>query len=244
MTFMSSKRQNTANSICIISTHKTLTYSSPWRNLTKMRSLLFWDTQVSPGPNNTLITTVYRKPTHRDQYLYWDSNHFIRAKYSVFNTLAHRTKVVSHNQKSLQKELDHLRKALQACHFPTWTLNRLQQRFECKHQTNNETSCMDIQLNNTNNTATSSSNNNNNNNISIEALYIHGLGERFKRTYNNKGIKVHFKSTNTIKTLLTAPKDRDNKLKKSGVIYKVKCPHINYPKEYIGECERTLGGQG
>ena len=29
-------------------------------------SLLFLDTQVAPGPNNTLITTVYMKPTHTD----------------------------------------------------------------------------------------------------------------------------------------------------------------------------------
>ena len=71
--------------------------------------------------------------------------------------------------------------------------------------------------------------------------YIQGLGERFKRTCNNKGIQVHFKGTNTIKTFLMAPKDRYNKLQKSGVIYKFKCPHINCPKEYIGESGRIFG---
>ena len=43
-------------------------------------ALPFLDTLVSPGPNNTLVTTVYRKPTHTDQYLPWDSNHIIAAK--------------------------------------------------------------------------------------------------------------------------------------------------------------------
>ena len=38
-----------------------------------------------------------------------------------------------------------------------------------------------------------------------------------------------------------APKDKDNKLQKSGVIYKFKCPHINWPEEYIGESGRTFG---
>ena len=38
-----------------------------------------------------------------------------------------------------------------------------------------------------------------------------------------------------------APKDKDNKLQKSGVIYKYKCPHINCPDEYIGESGRTFG---
>ena len=49
-----------------------------------------------------------------------------------------------------------------------------------------------------------------------------------------------FTGTNTIKTLLMAPKDRDNKLQKSGVIYKFKCPHINCPEEYIGKSSRTF----
>ena len=89
-------------------------------------SIPFLDTQVTPGPNNTIITTVYRKPTHVDQFLHWDSNHYTGAKHSVYNTLAHRARVVSHNQHTLQMELQHIREALQACQLPSWTLNRLQ----------------------------------------------------------------------------------------------------------------------
>ena len=94
------------------------------------------------------------------------------------------------------------------------------------------------QPNNNNNGGTNNSTNNRN--ISIVVPYIQGLGERFKRTCN-KGIHKHLKATNTTKTLLMAPKDRDNKLQKSGIIYKFKCPHINCPKEYIGESGRTFG---
>ena len=75
-------------------------------------SLPFLDTEVTPGPINTLITSVYRKPTHTDEYLHWYSNHFIGTKHSGYNTLAHRSKVVSHNRHSLQKELQHIREAL------------------------------------------------------------------------------------------------------------------------------------
>ena len=38
-----------------------------------------------------------------------------------------------------------------------------------------------------------------------------------------------------------APKDKDPKLAKSGVIYKYKCPTINCTEEYIGEPGRTFG---
>ena len=53
-------------------------------------SIPFLDTPVSLGPNNTL-TSVYRKLTHTDQYLHWDRHHNLSAKYSIFNTLTHRT---------------------------------------------------------------------------------------------------------------------------------------------------------
>ena len=48
-------------------------------------SLPFLDTLVTIEQDNTFNTSVYRKPTHTDQYLHWDSNHHITAKQSVFN---------------------------------------------------------------------------------------------------------------------------------------------------------------
>ena len=86
-------------------------------------TLPFLDTLTTIGPNNTFKTTVYRKPTHTDQSLHWDSNHFITAKCSVYNTLAHGAKIVSSNHEALNKDLNHIRRALQTCQFPTWALN-------------------------------------------------------------------------------------------------------------------------
>ena len=100
-------------------------------------SIPFLDTKVTPGPNNTILTTVYRKPTHTDQYLHWDNNHFITAKNHVYNTLAHRAKVVSSTPKDITKELEHLKRALMDCQFPSWAINRLQQQFQQKHNLNN-----------------------------------------------------------------------------------------------------------
>ena len=56
--------------------------------LNQKGALPFLDTLVSPGPNSTFITAIYRKPTQTNQYLHWDSNHFITAKI-VFSTLKH-----------------------------------------------------------------------------------------------------------------------------------------------------------
>ena len=70
---------------------------------TQQESLPFLDTLVTVQPDNTFSTSVYRKPSHTDQYLHWDSNHHITAKQSVFNTLAHRAKTVSSTQDLLDK---------------------------------------------------------------------------------------------------------------------------------------------
>ena len=132
--------------------------------------------------------------------------------------------------------MEHIRKALHACSFPPWTLNSLQHKFHCKHNIHNGQNSTHNQPNKTNNNSVT-----HNKNISKVVLHIHGLGVKLKRTCNTRGIQVHFKDTNTIKTLLTAPMDRNNKLRNSGVIYKFKCPHINCLEEYIGESGRTFG---
>ena len=74
-------------------------------------SIPFLDTLVSPGSTNTLTTSVYRKPTHTDQYLHWDSNHNLPAKHSVYIFLAHRARVDCRKQSALQQEEDHIRQA-------------------------------------------------------------------------------------------------------------------------------------
>ena len=104
---------------------------------TQQDSLPFLDTLVTIQPENTFSTTVYRKPTHTDQYLHWDSNHHITAKQSVFNTLAHRAKTVSSSQVSFNKEMDHIKTALQHCQFPPWALNQWQLRFTQSNQQSN-----------------------------------------------------------------------------------------------------------
>ena len=80
-----------------------------------------------------------------------------------------------------------------------------------------------------------------NKHISIVIPYTRGLSERFKKTCNSLGIQVNSKGRNNIFTFLMAPRDKDNICQKSGAIYQFKCPHMEYPEEYIVESGRTFG---
>ena len=91
-------------------------------------SIPFFDTIVKPEADGTLSITVYRKPTHTDQYLQWDSHHHLSAKFSVIHTLSHRVTTVCSKPELLQQEKDHLRKALTKCKYPKWALDKVEKR--------------------------------------------------------------------------------------------------------------------
>ena len=88
----------------------------------------FLDTIVKPEADGTLSITVYRKPTHTDQYLQWDSHHHLSAKFSVIHTLSHRAQTVCSNPELLHKEKAHLRNALKQCKYPKWALDKVERR--------------------------------------------------------------------------------------------------------------------
>ena len=70
-------------------------------------SIPFLDMLITPDEGGRLNTTVYRKPTHTDQYLHWDSHHAITSKYSVIGTLYHRARTICSKPGQLQKEEKH-----------------------------------------------------------------------------------------------------------------------------------------
>ena len=201
---------------------------------TQQGSLPFLDTLVTIQPDNTLSTSVYRKPTHTDQYLHWDSNHHITAKHSVYNTLAHRAKTVSSTQASLDKELSHIKTALHHCQFPNWALNQWEHKFKHPNHTSNTNT-------NTNSNSNNNQDNSNKFRTTIVVPYIPNTADKFRRLCKGRNIQVHFKGTNTLRTTLVNPKDKDHKTKQTGVIYHYQCPHIQCSSSYIGESGRALG---
>ena len=91
-------------------------------------SIPFLDTIVKPEADGSLSITVYRKPTHTDQYLQWDSHHHLSAKFSVINTLSHKAKTMCRNPVLVQQEMDHFQKDLTQCNYPKLALDKVEKR--------------------------------------------------------------------------------------------------------------------
>ena len=184
----------------------------------------FLDILVSPGRDGSLSTSVYRKPTHTDLYLQWESHHPLSSKYSVIGTLQHRANTICSNTQLLHKEEKHLNQALKRCQYPTWALNKI------KHKMRNP------------GTKTTANRNSNIQQRSYMVVpYYAGLSENIQNIGSKFGVQVHCKGGTTIKNLLMAPKDKDPMLKQSGVIYSYHCDRVDCDEEYIGESSRTFG---
>ena len=131
----------------------------------------------------------------------------------------------------MDRELQHIRTALQHCQFPEWALNQWQHKFAHPNQPNTTTS-----TNNNNNSPA-----NNKKNITIVVPYMPNTGKKFRKLCKKKGIEVHFKGTNTLSTTLGNPKDKDPKNNQTGIIYHYQFPQINCPSACTGESGRSLG---
>lgn len=191
-------------------------------------SVPFLDTKCIPQPDGSIHTVVYRKPTHTDLYVQWESNHPLSAKLSVVSALFHRASIVCRNPEDLQKEQEHLVTVLQYNGYPMWAINKGRNRSERKIAEQNDA-----------NPDTSSQNNTKNKSFAVMD-YIKGLSERIRDILKKRGIQLYFKSSNTLKNILVSPKDKDPKGTKQDVIYHIPCGYESCGAAYIGETCRVL----
>ena len=78
--------------------------------------------------NNTITTDIYRKPTHTDQYLQWNSHHPAQQKIGIVKTLMHRANTLISDKKLQAAEKEKIRNALRLCGYPEWALHEGEQQ--------------------------------------------------------------------------------------------------------------------
>ena len=78
----------------------------------KDNTIPFLDTSVSRDSNGLLTTTVYRKPTHTDQYLAYDSHHPQSVKRGIVNCLYDRANHLTSKPSAISEEKKHYHRYL------------------------------------------------------------------------------------------------------------------------------------
>jgi len=186
--------------------------------------LAFLDCLVQVEQDLSLSVSVYRKQTHTDQYLQFDSNHPLIQKLGVVKTLFHRADTIISKESDKNSEHNHLRQALHHCGYKDWAINK----------------ALNLGGNNNDKPAGKKSNNPGKS-VSVTIPYHGDLSEKLRRIYRDHGISTHFKPTNTIRQSLVHPKDKQPKGRLSGVVYGVRCAEDQDCQEhYIGETGQPL----
>ena len=132
--------------------------------------LPFLDTLVKRQSDGSLQVSVYRKPTHTDQYLAFDSYHPLEHKLSVVRMLFHRAETVVITPEDKDSELKHVKTALKCCGYhEEWSFKRA-----CVKKNK---STPDKQ-NSTSNTKSK---------INVVIPFVQGLSEKIKCVYSQCG---------------------------------------------------------
>ena len=189
-------------------------------------SIPFLATIITPKPDGTFTIGVYRKPTHIDLYLPWDSYHNLSAKYSVINTLSHRAQTICSTPQLLKNELQHLEKLLMLCKYSKWAISKVfhQQQDKKERKKKKQTPMSKYPARK----------------YHIVVPYVQGICESLKNICGKPGVTVHFKGGHTLKNILVSPKDKDS-MTKNSIICSYSCGRIDCDEEYIGKSSRMFG---
>ena len=182
----------------------------------------FLDTFPKPQGEGIAVS-VYRKPTHRDRYLDFNSSHPILAKRAVVRALMDRAENVCSDPDILAKEMEHLNRVLHYNNYPQWLTNKWGKSDKQDPIIHPETGFEIKKC------------------FYISVPYFPGLSESYKKIFKYTPIQVCFKGVNTLKSLLMHPKDKISINQKKDLVYHWECKADGCNSSYIGETSRALG---
>ena len=163
--------------------------------------------------NNTLRTTVYRKPTHTDRLLDQTPYNPTSHNATTVRTLTRRAQIVCDSDDSLTDETKHLNTVFIKNDYSTDFIER--------------------------NTYVRPNDSSNHSYTSTATIpYIRGTSETIARILRPYNIRVAHKAMFTLRRLLTNFKDKDEPEDRPGAVYKIKCSDCQ--ATYIGETGRNL----
>ncbi|CAH1245983.1 Hypp7622 [Branchiostoma lanceolatum] len=175
------------------------------------------DVLMSRREDGSLKFSVFRKPTHTDQYLMLDSHHPLEHKMGVIRTLRHRADHIITTQEDRTAENEHLKTVLSISGYTKWAWQSPGRNKLTPHpRTHTDTRPKGH----------------------VTLPFVAGVTEAISRKIRKAGVAVHSRPHTTIRRLLVAPKDKDSTEYKCGVVYHLSCEDCD--AQYVGETERAL----
>ena len=92
----------------------------------------FLDTLIVRKPDGSVKILVYRKKTHTDQYLNFQSHHPIYHKLGVVRTLLDRMEKLVTEETDKATEENTIHNALKQCGYPDWTMDKVKKDIQSK----------------------------------------------------------------------------------------------------------------
>ena len=182
--------------------------------------LPFLDLCINVREDGGTKITIYRKPTHTDQYLNFSSNHPLEHKRSVVRTLTHRAKEFVTTSEDQECELKHVHNALRMNGYTEWALVIPKQKAK---------------------TRPTSTNKGNTRPPSIGLPYVQGLSERLSKTFRKHGVSVYHKPVNTLVYYTFHPRTLERQDAERQEVWGHIRDNMRSGHVYIGETKRPLG---
>ena len=184
----------------------------------------YLDLKLTRNNNGTLSFSIYRKPTHTEKYLDFQSNHPLEHKNSVVQSLMYRAFNLCDSD-FREQEVNHVSDILENNGYPRGIIKKFEEKTRRKFNRNGSYR----EINEGTEAAEKSY---------ASIPYIPGISERLKRIFGKYNLEVAHQPTRKLRSELCNLKDKKTAHEKSGVVYRVDCN--NCEAKYVGETGRQV----
>ena len=184
----------------------------------KGQSISFLDTRVTALSDGSLEVDVFRKKTHTNKYLDYNSHNPLQHKEAVVRTLINRAHNLPSNASLKSAETKRVAKDLRANGYPDRLLQKCLKANSRPQRTQERP-------------------------VNFASIpYVRGASDRVGRTLRKFNIRTAFKPCQTLSQIFKKPKDRPQDHQRRGIVYKVRCNDCAFT--YIGESKRSWSSRG
>ena len=182
--------------------------------------LPFLDVEIRRQQDGSIKTAVYRKATHTDNYLNFQSHHSAQHKESVIRTLVKRGEEFSTDSKDKLAEAKHVDQVLRMNNYPNRFIKATRRKMRARDRDGDARAREQREKK-----------------PLVVLPYVKGVTERVTRVLKPHA-RVATKPAKNLRNILVKAKDKRETVQNTGLVYQYECCQCK--KVYIGETCRSI----